>query len=292
MTRSFRHRLAVAGSVGVLLALLVRLFLRDRAPYVATFFYATPPVLLAAGALACAGAWALARRRRLALASLTAALIFGIWQAGVSRFSHPPAKGDLRLLLWNTANGRAGWGRLNADIDAAGADLVFLVEADGGKPRDGSWRWIDHGLAVGVRGSIVSADLVPLGPGSRAAVVKADIRGRRLTAILVDVGANPLRPRGLAFEPLDVLRRRVKPDLVLGDFNTPRDSVHFDDWRGELTHAFEAAGDGWDLTWPCPLRMLSLDQVWCAPSLVPRHVRHLALPTSDHAQVLVEVLTN
>ncbi len=288
-------RFAAAGSGALLLALLERILLRDRVPYLATLFYATPPVLLAAGALGCAGAWAFARRRRLALAALTAAFVFGAWQVEVSRFRHPYEKGELRLLLWNACRGNAGWGRLDPDIDLWGADLVFLVEAQRGASESraqGTWRWMDEGLAVGVRGSIASAEIVPLGPGSRAAVVTVDVRGRRLTAILVDVGANPLRPRGLAFGPLDDLRRRVKPDLVLGDFNTPRDSVFFDGWRGELTHAFEASGDGWDLTWPWPVRVLSLDHVWCAPTLRPVHAKHVATSRSDHAQVVVEVLIN
>jgi vancomycin resistance protein VanJ len=288
MSRSFYQQLA---AVLWLAALLARLLLRDRVPYVAALVYATPPLILGVGALAVAGSWAWARRRRWALAFLALGLACGAWHAGVSRRRQPEAKGDLRVLLWNVSRGQAGWDRLAADIEAPSADLVFLVEADGGRPGllAGTWRWIDAGLAVGGRGTILSAEIVPLGPGSRAVVVKIDLRGRPVSAILVDVGANPLRPRGLAFGPLDVLRRRVKPDLILGDFNTPRDSVHFDAWRGELAHGFEAAGEGWDATWNF---VLCIDHVWCAPSLRPVHVRHVWRPTSDHAQVVAEVLTN
>jgi vancomycin resistance protein VanJ len=292
MTRSFYQQCAAAGSGGLLLALLARLVLRDRVPGVAMLVYAAPPLLLASGALACAAAWALARRRRPALGFLALAFLCGAWQAGVSRARHPYAKGELRLLLWNVANGGAGWERLAPEIAACDADVVCLVEADGGAPErmpPGAWRWIDPGLAVGVNGRILSAELVPLGEGSRAALLKLEVRGRLLTAILVDIGASPLRPRSLAFGPLDDLRRRLKPDLILGDFNTPRDSVHFDGWRGDLSHAFEAAGDGWDLTWPRPVRVLSIDHVWCAPTLAPRHAAHVSRPSSDHTQVVVEL---
>ena len=276
------------------LALLARLLLRDRIPYVAALVYATPPLVLGAGALGVAGAWALARRRRWALGFCVLGLACGAWQAVVSRRQQPEATGDLRVLLWNVSRGQAGWDRLAADIGARSADLVFLVEADGGRAGllPGDWRWLDAGLAVGGRGTVLSSDIVPLGPDSRAAVVKVEVRGRQLTAILVDVGANPLRPRGWAFGPLDDLRRRVRPDLILGDFNTPRDSAHFDAWRGELTHAFEAAGDGWDLTWPWPLPVLSIDHVWCGASMRPLHSQRFLTSTSDHAQVVVEVLTN
>ncbi|HEX7896777.1 MAG TPA: endonuclease/exonuclease/phosphatase family protein [Planctomycetota bacterium] len=281
----------MAGAAATLFALLVRVLLRDRVPYLSAVHYGAPPILIAAGALACAAAWALARRRRLALAALTAACLCGAWQAGVSRSSRPPAPGELRLLLWNVQHGLAGWDRVAAEIAARDADVVALVEADDGArsaPPGWTWRWIDHGLALGVKGRIHSAEIVPLGDSSRAAVARFEVRGRPLTAILVDIGADPLRPRGLAFRPLDELRRRVKPDLVLGDFNTPRDTAHFDAWRGELTHAFEAAGAGWDLTWPATFPLLSIDHVWCAPTLVPTSCVHLA-GLSDHRSVNVGI---
>jgi vancomycin resistance protein VanJ len=291
MTRSFCQHLGTAGAVATAFAFLVRLVLRDRVPYLATLFYATPPLLLASGALACALAWALARRRRLALGALATAFAFGAWQAGVSRFDRPSSPGELRVLLWNVHHGAAGWERVAAEIAARDADLVALVEADGGAahaPPGWAWRWIDAGLGVGVKGRIVAAEIVRLGEGSRAAVLELEVRGRPLRALLVDIGANPLRPRGLAFGPLDELRRRVRPDLVLGDFNTTRDTVHFDAWRGELTHAFEAAGRGWDLTWPASFPLLSIDHVWCAPTLTPTSCVHLGGPLSDHRAVLVE----
>ena len=292
MTRSFYYHLGAAAAGFTLLALLVRGVLRDRVPYLAALVYGTPPFVLAAGALAVAGLWALARRRRPALAALTAAFLLAGWQVGTSRFDHPQERGGLRLLLWNVQNGHAGWDRLAADVASFDADLIALVEADGGAPRapvGWAWRWIDHGLGVGVRGSILSAEIVPLAEGSRAAVLELDVRGRRMTALLVDLVSNPLKTRGPAFRELDVLRRRVRPDLILGDFNTPRDTVHFDAWRGELTHAFEAAGSGWDLTWPARLPLLSIDHVWCGPRLKAVGARHERRSTSDHRAVVVEL---
>lgn len=291
MTRSFCYHLGTAGAAATAFALLVRLLLRDRVPVLATLFYATPPLLLASGALACAVAWGLARRRRLALGALAAAFAFGAWQAGVSRFDRPSTPGAWRLLLWNVQHGSAGWPRVASEIAARDADLVVLVEAERGEPHappGWTWRWIDRGLAVGVRGEIRSAEIVPLGSAGRAAVVEVELGGRRLRAILVDIGANPLRPRGRAFGPLDELRRRVKPDLILGDFNTTRDTARFDAWRGELTHAFEAAGRGWDLTWPAAFPLLAIDHVWCAPPLIPTSCRHLGTAASDHRAVEVE----
>jgi endonuclease/exonuclease/phosphatase (EEP) superfamily protein YafD len=61
---------------------------------------------------------------------------------------------------------------------------------------------------------------------------------------------------------LDLATRGTARTILAGDFNTPRTSAAFDAWRGPLQHAWETAGTGFDATWPNPLPVLSIDQVW------------------------------
>lgn len=285
------YRLGVGALVPTAFALLLRLTLRDRVPALAALYYGATPFLLGLAFLAVAALWALGGRRRPALAALTLAFVCGAWQTGTSRFDRPQAPGKTRLLLWNVLYGVRGWDRIVERIREVDPDLVFLIEANDLAPRappGWTWRWFQEGMAVGVKGQILSAELVSLGPYSDAAVVELEVKGRRTRAILADLVSYPTRPRGPAFARLDELRRRVKPDLVLGDFNTPRDSVHFDAWRGEMTHAFEAAGRGWDLTWPSRPSLLAIDHVWCAPTVTPTSCLHLR-GASDHRAVIVEL---
>ena len=77
--------------------------------------------------------------------------------------------------------------------------------------------------------------------------------------------------------------------ILVGDFNTPLDSAYIAPLRKEMTNAFEASGSGCAATWPMPLPVLSLDQVWTTPSLRPVRCEHFGSWRSDHRAVVAEI---
>lgn len=99
-----------------------------------------------------------------------------------------------------------------------------------------------------------------------------------------------IESRGPAFAELtEAVRPHLGRNLiVLGDFNTPRESVFFIPLRAEMTHAFEAAGRGLAETWPLPLPMLNLDQIWTNRGLRVRHCEHGYSFRSDHRAVIAD----
>lgn len=294
-----KDRLKRAAPVAVVslvtLSVLVRLTFRDRIPLLATVFYGLPPVVGALLVLVAAGGWFLQKRRKAALAAGAGALFLVAWQLGISWFRHEPAKGEIRLLLWNTKNGSRGWDRIAARAASYDPDVVCLVEAQKlGTELEGAlpgheWRKLKDGMVAGFRGRILETEPVDLDGGGGAMVVRGTLGGRALTVVVVDIGSNPLRHRRRAFEVLEALLDRVRPDLVAGDFNTTRDSAFFDPWRKRRVHAFEASGDGLDLTWPMPFPVLSIDHAWCGPRLLPRACRHEGSWASDHRAVVADL---
>ena len=76
--------------------------------------------------------------------------------------------------------------------------------------------------------------------------------------------------------------------LILGDFNTPRESALLDPLRANLTHAFESAGDGLAETWPAFLPVLSLDQIWSSPGLRAVWCEHGHSLRSEHRAVIAD----
>ncbi len=276
----------------------VRLVFRDRVPDLAALTYATPVCLLAATASgAFALAWLLGRRR---MARLCGGIALGlaVWTvaANVSVHAASPS-GRFRGLLWNVENGSRGWERVAKHVKHHDPDVAVFIEL-GGNPatraaalagalpgRQLFW-WSDV-LGLAVRGRILDARYVSLGRGSHAGLAHVELDGRPLTVVVVHPRSAPTSPRSEAFDALENLLAtlRGEPLLVMGDFNTPSDSVFFDPLRRDLSSAFETAGTGYAASWPMPLPVLAIDQVWTSDSVRVRSCHLAGSSASDHRLV-------
>ncbi len=281
----------------------MRIFAKDNVLIASTLYYALPLVLI--GALfGVAGLLCLRNRRRLtAMVLLIVALTcVGAWvQAAHYGNSCGRTTDGARVLLWNTARGIGGWSRVARTVRGYDADIIGLVEATARpQDRDQFWReefpgyqvFIAAGeLVVLTRGDILEAEACRIGPASRCARVRIDWNGRQLDLMLVDVVINPLADRSTL---LDYVARRANttpqiPTVLLGDFNTPVDSVWLSAIRARFDNAFEVAGNGILATWPLPLPVLALDQVWVSDQLGVSCAKIGWSMLSDHRPVFTEI---
>ena len=109
--------------------------------------------------------------------------------------------------------------------------------------------------------------------------------------VLVDVQGTTKRSR---YRPLSELERRLEPladqpVLIVGDLNTPTDSVFLRPLRQSYRNAFESAGRGYAATWPVPLPLLALDQAWFNAGLQASRCELDGSWVSDHRAVVVDV---
>lgn len=283
------------------LGVLLHLGPRDRLPVLRTVYYALPAPAIAALALLGGAGWVWRRRRGPGLAGLAfGAAAAGVWlpaSLGPGPSPAPAGRRTWSVAMWNTA--RATDPAALEVLRAWDPDVVCLVES----PRDvGSLAaalpgrrqvFQRQGLAVLVRegiGALGPTVLVHLRHVGRAARLHLDLEGQRLTLFLVDLASNPLRNRAPAFAALEEhLQATTGPVVLLGDWNTPRGSIHFDGWRARgMTQAFERAGEGLAETWPWPLPLLTLDQAWGRGVTFTR-AQHRWKPVSDHRAVWVEL---
>ncbi len=310
-SRSSRAARATAWFLGILCALgaLLQIAARDRWPVVAALFYALPLPVVAALLGALAGVFRLwMKRRRPALIALSLAAVALVWWLSCSLFlregAAPPAGvKPVRVLFWNASRGSEGVEGAARAARASGADIAFVVEyCDEDTPEvRAAWRSAFAGysatfpgrrMAIFSRGEVELGKVERLDNGSCAARARVSVSGRPVNVLLVDIFANPTQHRGPAFERLAELVRESpadEPILVLGDFNTPRNSVLLAPLRAELSNAFETAGRGLAATWPVPLPVHCLDQVWVGGDLRAASCRHVSTWRSDHRQVLCEL---
>ncbi|MDX2200584.1 MAG: endonuclease/exonuclease/phosphatase family protein [Phycisphaerae bacterium] len=291
-------------------ALLLRLTIRDRLPGLATLYYAVPlPVAVAVAAVASA-IWFALRRRWLGGGALGLALLCLAWMvvdASLRRIiKRIPVAEDqpaLRVLLWNVSSGAFGLEHIETMVRESRADVAAFVEArQPGEWMENWWRktfpahryhGFGNGMVVLSRFPISDARFEPFGDLGRCGSLRVDFGGREpLTVALIDIQHYVFSSRAGALHGLDdwVTAHRGEPMLVLGDFNTPPDSVHFEPLRGKLTNAWAlAAPHRYSPTWPSILPVLALDQIWVSSRVEVRTIEKRATIVSDHLPLVAEI---
>ena len=296
------HVLACVGSLWVAVALVLWGTVRDSEPRVALIFYMSPWPILAVGAGLCACHWWRQCRRFTAALLLVACLgALGNWLVRDWQWRRPSAaRGELRIVHWNVDRPDTRLAGTMRWLAAQDADVIAIAEREPRKKKTlDRWRAAFPSYQVIpsagerlmlVRGEIVSVTQVLDSAYSFGTLFKARVRGRALAILQVDINASVLEKRG---PPLGKLIAAIAPHLsehlvVLGDFNTPRDSVFLEPFRPLLIDAFKAAGSGCAVTWPLPLPVLSLDQIWSSPTLRPVRCEHISMWRSDHRAVVAD----
>ena len=282
----------------------VRLTIRDRWVPASVLFYGLPPLLLfLLGMTAAAGLWR-QRQRRFAVAFFAMG-IFCFGEAYRTAYFHHSATvsgKSHRVLLWNVCRGRLGFDAIATQIRHIDADVVGLVEADSDSEEMREF-WnrefpgyqslvLPNGLCLLTKGTVNQTEQGNLGPNGRYTLIRLTNRGDQLTLLLVDLDSNPFLSRQ---EPLERLTHFVEslPDraiVVMGDFNTPPDSLFFDPLRRHFDNAFEAAGNGFYGTWPVPVPLLAIDHIWIGNGLETARCELCWTWRSDHRPVVAEVV--
>ncbi len=289
-------------SVGVLLHLTVR----DAWEWpTSTLFYALPRPLLAIASLLAAG---LARRlsqREFGVSLCVAAILWGWVGYRDVRWTSPKVVSSderpLRIVLWNAAHLARGRAVVAASLQKWDADLIGIVEAGPTGKRDlEDWKRLLPGYEIAspqsqslilARGKIELHDKVSLGEDSDAMPATVTLHEQTFDIVLVDLLSNVRLSRAA---PLRQLVRTLddaptRPQIVMGDFNTPPESVGFDPLRRQYRDAFDVAGVGYRPTWPFPVPLLKLDYVWVGSNIIVERCEHLWTTASDHKPVIVSV---
>lgn len=292
--------------LGVLLcvvAVVLRLTIRDSVPAFAPVFYATPLALVAGGLIFGSICFRAKQRRGAARFTLMlgAACIVWWWQTGCYARAVAVPRQHLRVLLWNLARGDAGWNAVGDAVKAREAPLIGLVEAGGDSPaRRRYWKqrfpdhqavFCGHQMVLLVAGEVLHEHAGSFDGNGWFGRVDVRIQGQEFTVVIVDVHSNPMRNR---MKPMQGLAELCKtychgPTIIMGDFNTPPESAAFDVLRERHRNAFEQAGSGLAATWPVPCPVLGLDQIWTNEQVRVHRVDHGWSSVSDHRPVAAAV---
>lgn len=267
------------GAIAIWLQVAINLTVRDRVPIVAMAYYAVPTIVLAVAAALMAwigGRFGRSRRAILALQCLaiTALVLWVVSNFRIGKVQNR-SPGSARVVFWNVGRGWFGKSdQIAEQLKRFDADVLAIVEATPDKMQTVKyWRArlpnysplpLDDGIVLLVRGQATlraSGSLTNWGEFRRAEITAV---GVSFDIILADIVSDPWISRRPPLRDLwQVMEKQTnRPTLVVGDFNTPPSSVCFDDWQCEWSRAWDAAGSGYQPTWPQPFPVLTLDHVW------------------------------
>ncbi len=299
---------AVTWLIGFLtiLGLVLRLTVRDSVAGLSTLYYMTPLALIVFGAGFC---FLTSRWKQKKLTSLFWSLIFvtvSAWWIQTDWSFQTRAeetKNDITILLANLARTK-DLGTIASKIREIEPDIVVLVEAMVTTDADREvWKatfpeynysMINGGTQLLAKGKIGPPWVKALKDGSKLSRSIVTIDGVDLHCYVVDIKSTITVSREYAIEELAnfTTKSTGQPALIMGDFNTPPDSVHFNILRENHVNLFETAGRGYATTWPHPIPVLALDQIWVNQNIVPIGCEHHVNFRSDHRIVVGRIQVN
>lgn len=295
------RRACRAGWLLLAAGLLLQFGLKDRLPGLALLFYALPKPCLLALAVALA-LWPGTSRRLRLLALTLAGGLAAVWLGpsllSPARPALPPQPEDLRLLVWNVARPEGPHAGLIELVRARQPHLVAVIEPGRVEP---DWLRAYEAALPGYRADWMPRGLlwlsrVPSRYRERGklegigAYARFEVSGPWPTfpVVVADVFAHLLHSRRGQLQEVLAQAQDRSDALLVGDFNTPLESVFFQPWRVRYRQVFETSGNGLAETWPLGLPLLSLDQVWVGPDWQVVGVEKLwRLRDSDHAALWV-----
>ena len=289
----------------VIIGITLQVTIRDAWQWpTAVLLYALPrPVIAGLATLAALAA------RRLSITEFRLTLVVAagclLWTSvGDLRWHvQPPVNSQTpwKIAVWNAAHLPRGVQAAAKVIRDWDADVVGVVEAGTTYELEmEEWKRAlpDYQIVCPrpqmlliARGQIRNVQLTPIGRHSDVATADIERDGTVLNIALVDVISNLHYGRA---EPLQNLsrvlnERPTRPHVVMGDFNTPPESVWFKSLRQEYQCAFDHTGRGLRATWPVPAPVLQLDYLWTRNDVTVHQCFHGWTTASDHRPVIAQV---
>ena len=301
-----RHLLARLIWGLVTTGLLLRFTVQDQYHPLAIAYYLTPIPTLPLWCFVAGCLWGRPRndqpsRNRISRMrlSLIASLVFVCWtlQTEYVVRATPPRDDESRFVFWNSARVEMGVDRLADRLKGWEPHVIGLVEANGFyKKTVEKWRnaMPDYEIApthfgglVAIKGTIRRQINHNLSPSSWCDQFDVTVGTDDFTLLLVDISANINLSRRQPLLDLANLTKRLddRPVIIMGDFNTPDDSVLLNPLREICQQAFRQKGYGYAATWPMPLPVLTLDQVWTNRHVEVSRCEHHWSIYSDHRPV-------
>lgn len=202
----------------------------------------------------------------------------------------------MSVIFWNAANRRTiHLDILSKNIHNLNPDIIALVEAKNAKEEDliklavefpdYEFQILGGDMVVGAKGIITKVTYINELYSHDINFVEVQLNNTSLTVAITDTFQNPKMDKRKTLGTVLELITQNNADLVVGDFNTPYESVHFNAYKTNYT-SFHDYGEGFTATWPYGIPLLELDQIYLSKHFTPILLQKVYYDVSDHAMLI------
>ncbi len=265
-------------------AIIVHFTIKDEFYITSLLFYATPLPLIVLGLLfLLAFIKASARKYYVILA-----VILSIIWVKNSYINTPlvATSEALEIVLWNayrTENFEDGF-----EVSKTIPDIMVLIECDEHdfekiKQKYNEYHFYFNEEAIGIFSKTPLEIHSNITSEWNTTVVHFSTKNIHFYA--VDVSANVKYFRKPMLKNVFSSIQTDDKTIILGDFNTPFESLFFKNFKKNYLHAFTEKGNGFRETWFWNIPLLSLDHIWVSKDLEILKVDKISTTKSDHSML-------
>ncbi|WP_143273685.1 endonuclease/exonuclease/phosphatase family protein [Aquimarina sp. MAR_2010_214] len=200
------------------------------------------------------------------------------------------------ILFWNIA--RKGEPAINIIIKKVKEQkpsFIALVEAEELTDKDVirfkntfisySIQKLQGGMVIAVKGKINDIEYHCKDESFKFNHITVTLANQKKSILIADVNAVPFTYRKSALHTIYEFTIKKDPSFIVGDFNTPYESVHFGNYKNEL-NSFHSVSKGFTATWPYGIPLFEIDQIWSTKKIKPIFLKKEYHNISDHALLI------
>lgn len=271
--------------VSIVALLSVHFIIKERTFLSSIIFYALPlPIIIVIVlfiSIVLTKKW---RRYNLILASI----LLLVWLSKSFKLHIPDDinKTDLEIVFWNASRDNDFQMAFNKNGDVP--DVMVLVESKKSNSEEFKRKYPNYYFYKSDRELFIFSK-TPL-------VIESENKSKFSTTVInfktsgvnfyaVDVTGSFDVPRKWGLAYVNEFIRKKHNTIVLGDFNTPYESIYLKQLKKDFNHAFNEKGNGFRETWFNNIPLLSLDHIWVSKDLKVLKTEKLYTAESDHSML-------
>ncbi len=289
--------------IGLALLLINHFIIKDTFYISGVFFYALPLPLIIFGFLILGFTYIKKRKYAVIIFFTIIVLSLIVYKNNYKNYeSAEIVESTKEILYWNVAKQKDNnWHVLEEVLKTHNIDVIILLETKELSQKQSAnlktilpnyqALYLLGNMFIAVKGQIEQLEYIgenTMNPKSdfRINLVECRIDSTKYRLAAIDIYGNPIVSRKSAMRNIIDYSIENKADFIIGDFNTPYESVYFDNYKDDY-NSFRDYQQGFTFTWPSILPLLEIDQVWLQKKYRPIQMKKYFYDNSDHAILIV-----